>query len=1047
MKTFRKDVLREVKKSKGRFISIMLIVAIGVAFYTGVTTSAPVMRNNVDRYYDETNFRDFSLVSTMGFTDEDLVALRALEQVAGVYGSKSLDAMSKVGTRELEFKVESLPLDTSADNPDYINQYRLLDGRLPQSNDEAVVKVSSMMESLYAIGDEITLYLPKDDLSEQLTTTTFTVVGLVESPNSISYELGSTKLGDGRLDGVVGILDSNFTMEVYTETLVTIEGAKAYNSFDQAYLDFVSPMESVLDTFGSERAQIRFDEIKDEAYAKIQEGEDLYLENKALFEEGIASGKAELATQQQNLTNTLAMLEQQLSDAKTQFATAQTQLEQGLVTIDAALASVAQERANFLAGLPKLQANVATLQTQIASLDAQIAQTSDQATLEGLQAQRATLATQLTQLETTIAQTPAALDATEKNLNEQRAQMDTQKVSLAEKEQQTYAAIQSGKSQVVAGQIALDEARSVLLEQEQEGLIELKKASNELANAKAQLEALEEPSWYILSREKNYSFVDYRMATNQMESIAKVFPLFFILVAALVCLTTMTRMVDEQRGYIGTLKGLGYGKVAIASKYLIYAACASFLGSILGCVVGMNLFPYVIYNAWGMMYTLPSIVMTYDLQIAIVATIFFTFAIGGTTLYASYATLVETPATLMRPKAPTVGKRILLERIGFIWKRLSFTEKVTARNIFRYKKRFFMSVIGIAGCFALLLAGFGIRDSISGIVEKQFGVIQKYDGDVSIDSDATSKEIQTLYSQIAGLDGVEHSNLATIVQTNVVLNQKDSMVDLISLDSSFDYHMYFELADVQTKKLLTLQQDGVLISEKMAKTLGVKAGDQFSFEVDSKSYTVNISGVFVNYINHFMVMSDAYYEQIFNQIPDKTAILLNVSDPQLETALAEQINGLDQVSSVSFYSSIADSFNQTIESLNIVVLVLILSAGLLAFVVLYNLTNVNISERMREIATIKVLGFYDREVESYVYRENIVLTIIGSFAGVFLGVLMHRFIMSIVEQDSVIFDKQIQWMSYFYSFVITMFFSIMVNLSMRKALKEIEMVESLKSVE
>lgn len=1048
MKAYSKDIVKEIKKSKGRFVSILLIVAIGVAFFTGITTAAPIMRENVDRYYDITNYRDLELLSTFGFEEKDLTDIRKLDYVSGAYGQKVIDVYAKNKDTRYTIRVNAIPSNLSQENQNYIDQYRVIEGRLPQNKDEAVLKVDSFGNKPYVIGEVVTLYLEDDEINDTLSNTTYTIVGYVESPNLLNVELGTSNLGNGSIHAILGIYEDNFSTDYYTGILVRLFDTTIFDSFSQEYLDFVGSAQEKIKDVGQVNAAHRFEKIKNDAQLKLAEAELLYIENKQIFDDGIALGKTEIANQQATLNQGLAALQEGRASALLAIDNGILQIDQALLAITTSYQTVLAQEVQFTKDKIVYEQQITTLNVEVVNLQNQLTNATDPSIITNLQlsiTQKQQAITQiqtlLTNTQNTIAQTKIQVESTKNGYDKEREKLLASKSQLEE----TFSVRQQ---ELYVGQRLLNDAQAKILAQEQEGLLELKKASNEIDNAKSALSNLEAPEWFVLTRDQNYSYVDYHSATQQMDSIAKVFPLFFILVAALVCLTTMTRMVDEQRGYIGTLKALGYSNGVIVLKYMLYAALAGILGSILGASIGMNVFPVVVYNAWGMMYTLPSITLTYDLQLAFTAMIFFTTIIVLSTLFASISSLREEPASLMRPKAPSKGKRILLERVGFVWKRLTFSDKVTARNIFRYKKRFFMSILGIAGCFALLLAGFGIRDSISGLVEKQFMGIQTYEGEITLQEKLTNLEKNTLYEELSILEGILDTTLVTTQQAITSVGAKDQSIGLFSFSNHVQIQNYFNLQSTSTRQSLVISDSGVLISEKLAKLLEVNAGDTMSFNVKDSQYTVTIAGVFTNYVNHYMLFSDSYYEEIFKQIPSQQTILFN---SELGTAVEEKItsavNLVDEVSSISFYSKLANSFDSMLESLNIIVLVLIISAGLLAFVVLYNLTTVNVSERMREIATIKVLGFYNKEVETYVFKENIILTIIGSFVGMILGIILHQFIMNIVEQDTIIFDKVINVPSYLLSFVITLFFAFLVNVSMKKTLHRIAMVESLKSVE
>ena len=512
----------------------------------------------------------------------------------------------------------------------------------------------------------------------------------------------------------------------------------------------------------------------------------------------------------------------------------------------------------------------------------------------------------------------------------------------------------------------------------------------------------------------------------------------------------MTRMVDEQRSTIGTLKALGYSKVTIASKYIIYAAIASIAGSIVGFSIGMYVFPMVIFNAYGIMYSLPSFEFKFDIYLALSTTALVVLITTSATLFACYKELIETPSLLMRPKAPKNGKRIFLERITFLWKRLSFTEKLTARNIFRYKKRFFMTVIGISGCTALIIAGFGIKDSIKAIVNVQFGEIIKHDLNISLDKKSSIEDKDNIFNKYKEDSRV--SSIMSISQYNgkVTVNGEDKQITLTVPSDIEEYKDFLIFRNRINKKEVLLENKGALLSEKLARDLNVKVGDTILVDNgDSSKKEVLVTGTTETYLGHYVYMSEDYYREVFGDEAVYNTLIAKLQDTSkdAEDKLGADLVDEGIVKSISFYTGTIESFNDTVSSLNFVVIVLIVSAGALAFVVLYNLTNVNISERLREIATIKVLGFYDKEVSAYVYRENIILTIIGSLVGLGLGTALHRFIMVTVELESVMFGRTISFTSYLAAFLITLAFAVFVNLAMYYKLKNIPMVESLKSVE
>jgi putative ABC transport system permease protein len=535
-----------------------------------------------------------------------------------------------------------------------------------------------------------------------------------------------------------------------------------------------------------------------------------------------------------------------------------------------------------------------------------------------------------------------------------------------------------------------------------------------------------------------------------MNAIAGVFPVFFFLVAALVCLTTMTRMVDEQRIYIGTYKALGYSKSTIASKYLLYAAFASISGSIFGFTLGFKIFPTVIFNAYRIMYTLPDVVTAFNTFYAVAST---AAAVIVTTLaawFACYNELKAEPATLMRLKAPKSGKRILMERIKFLWSRFNFIQKITARNLFRYKKRFFMTVIGIGGCTALLLTGFGLKDSIMSIVTKQFEELYQYDMTMSIKENLSIDKALELNKFISKEGRISDYMLIKQQNIDVGSDKKEKSVSLIVPESTEEMEKFITFRERTTGINVPFEKDGVILTEKLSKQLQVGVGDDIYIkDGDGKRINIKVRGITENYISHYVYMPPSLYESLYNEKLEYQQILAKTTDTtkEFENKLSTDMLKNSSIRSVGFTTGISNDFEDIIGSLNYVVLVLIFSAGALAFVVLYNLTNINVMERIREIATIKLLGFYDNEVSAYVYRENIFLTLFGIIFGLVLGVLLHKFIIVTAEVDYIMFGREIKPMSYIYSSILTMFFSGLVNFVMYFRLKKISMVESLKSVD
>ena len=602
--------------------------------------------------------------------------------------------------------------------------------------------------------------------------------------------------------------------------------------------------------------------------------------------------------------------------------------------------------------------------------------------------------------------------------------------------------------QIADGEAQLNSAITEGTKKLNDALEELNLSKAKLADAKKKIDDLAEGKWTILDRKSHYASVTFKNTVKQMEAISRVFPAFFILVAALVCLTTMTRLVEEQRNEIGTLRALGYTKWQCTLKYLFYAISATLIGIVVGSILGLSSFPLIIYHAWRMMYILPPIRFVVPSGLISLTAIVFIFAMSIATWFACKADTQDVPSQLMRPKAPPMGKKTFLENIPLIWNHLSFTDKVTMRNIFRYKKRFFMTIVGVAGCTALMLIGFGIRDSILNMVDINFKDIIQYDGMVSFEDDASEQVKAEALKEIKSTENVIDAHIGFVYTSKTYDDKVDETASVHVFDSK-EINREFNLRTRIGHKPISLTDDGVIINEKLAENLGVHVGNKITIEdADGNPHQVKVSGITEMYINHFVIMSRQYYKEVFGKEAVSNIIYLSTTgDDAAQKLLANDISTMQGVEGVSLYSGQLDNFNSMVKGLNGIIWVLIISSMLLAFVVLSNLITVNISERQREIATLKVLGFRRAEVKKYIFKENNLLAGIGGIVGIPVGIALHRYIMRTVEMDYLMFGRNIEWISFFYAFVLTILFSVIVNRMMTKRLNDIRMVESLKSVE
>ena len=896
-----KDFIRNIKESLGRFFAIMAIVAIGVAFFAGVTASSGDMKHSSDSYYDEYNMNDIRILSSIGFTSQDIEAVSKVYGVKAVYKTNTHDVLVDYDGRENVAHISGVPVGKASDDDSYINQLRIKEGRLPQNDKECVVKYEDTRKSMQ-VGDVISFKSgTEDDINDTFKDTEYTVVGIVYTPCYVSYDLGSSGIGNGHINYCIYVGDDEFKNNYYTECYAVIDGAKDMDTYSDEYKKLIDKYADDIKAISKERLDIRKQTVIDEyTRAKADKKEEL------------------LETIKKNVED-----------------------------------SITEQYQAYYPGM------------DVSSMIA-----------------------------------PYVKTAYEKAV----AQFDFDAVN-AEYD---------------------------------------KKMNETLADSDSW-------EWYVLTRESSYSFRDYESSANRMKAIATVFPLFFIIVAGLVCLTTMTRMVEEERGLIGTYKALGYGKATIALKYVIYAFLASLTGAVIGCAAGLRLFPYIIYESWNIIYQMPAIKYASHTILSVVAVASLILVTLIATLYSCYNELSEVPSALMRPKAPKNGKKILLEHT-FIWKHLSFTKKVTMRNIFLYKKRFFMTVIGIAGCGALITAGFGIKDSVQSIIDNQYGQIIHYDNILVFNKNADSDARNNLSDKISSDEYYKSSlmDYAYTAEVKIPGSADDYSTEITVVNDTSAYMDYVTFRTRRSKKTIELDDSGVIISEKLAKDLNVKEGDNVLIhDEDNKQATVKVSGVMEMYINNYIFMTSEYYSQVFGYTPDNNRILgiLTSDGDDIQSVIGDRYLTDNNVKSLTFVKANITRFENMIQSLDLVTWVLIISAGMLAFVVLYNLTNVNISERIREIATIKVLGFYDREVGEYVYRENIILTLIGGVFGLLLGMALHAYIMTTIKLDGVMFGTKINISSFLISYGITILFSLLINIFMYPSLKKIPMVESLKSVE
>ncbi len=997
MKTLTKICFLSIKKTIKRFISILMIVLLGVGFFAGIKATSPDMQNTANKLFDKYNLYDIFIASDWGLTEDDITYLS--DQGYNIEPSYSLDAIVKIDN-EYAVKVMSYNKDNKMNKP------IIIDGRLPENNSECVVDSGKYHDKL-AIGETITV--ETDDLKEK----ELTIVGTVNSPLYISRERGSTKLLSGTISFYIYTYYDNFNIDYYTEAYVDV--SDNMNRFSSKYDSLIDDNVYDLEGISNYLQDRRYKDEKEDAQNTLNEKIQEYNDSKKEAEDKISDAEKKITSASKTIQNS----ETALNNAKNEMSSKQKEAQDNIDALNASKVTYTAQLNEVNTSIGPLETNKANVQ---ALIDAGVDVESNTAILNTINEQLEGLYGTKTSLEGAINTINNSINQINNAINDALKQ-----ISDAEKE------ISNGKKKLATAKKELADAKVKMEE-------ELDDAQKKIDDAQKDIDELEKPEWYVLDLSSNIGFNQYKSDSERIKKIAQIFPLVFYVVAVLICLTSMTRMIEEERSELGTLKSLGYNDSSIMFKYMLYAITATLFGSAIGLTIGCYLLPKVIFNMYSMMYTLGDLVVTFNVEYSLMGTLIALFCIVTSTFYAVRKSLKEVPAELMRPKSPAAGKRVLLERITFIWKRLSFTRKVTVRNVFRYKKRFLMTIIGIAGCTGLILAGFGLQDCITNMVPNQYESIFKYQVEVTLDSDKSYAEKMNDVKSIANLEDVKDYLIVEKESIDIDNYTTDQTVTLIVPFG--DISNYITLQNRKSKEQYTLGNK-LIVSEKLANLLDLKVNDELDIS-GNKEYKSSVGAITENYIMHYIYMSkDKYNSDEFNTI----FLLTNEMNSEEEKEFSNILKNYDSVSSLAFLSSSKNIFNSTMDNFKAVVVVLIVCAGLLAFAVLYNLASINISERKRELASIKVLGFYDFEVFRYINRENFILTFIGILLGLGLGNVLTGYIIKSCELDITMFDPIISWDSYIYSILITVAFTILVDITTYFALKKIKMVESLKSVE
>lgn len=1036
----RKDLFREIKKTKSRFISIVLLVVLAVSFLYGLRISAPDMHASMDAYLDEQGMFDIQVLSTLGLTEDDVLVIADAEGIAKAEGSYTVDAIASTGDATMVVKGISI-------SDQEINAPYLTEGRMPKTLSECLVEKKFATNTGVKVGDTITLDCGTGSFEDALAVTEFTVVGIAENPLYTSIPRGTSTLGNGSVGAIVMLHPEAYALDYYTEINAIVEDSVALNAYGDEYETLVDASLTAIEAIQPHREKARTDEIIGEARDELDDGWKEYYD-------GEAEARRELNSAKEELDDAAAEIEKNkksIQDGLVAVENGYKELDNAAAEMESQRKALAKGWEEYELGLEEYKAGLLQWQQGAAALEAARQQLLDKGMTEAMA--DAALADSYSKLNASKAEldavkaeldaTPVKLEQGEKELNDAAAQIEGQRTELKELE----AELLKGEQELLLGEEEYREGLSLYYSGKAEAEAELAEARADLNEAEEEIADIETAEWYVLDRGSNMGFAGYEQDAERMDRLSDVIPIVFFLVAALVCLTGMTRMVEEQRIQIGSLKAMGYSKWSIAEKYVGYGLLASLIGSFFGLLLGATVLPYIIASCWKVMYSYPGVVLTFEWSGAFLCIGFAVGCCAVAALAAVLTSLRECPAALMRPKAPKPGKRVLLERIPFIWKHLSFTRKVAFRNLFRYKKRFWMTVIGIAGCTGLILTGFGLYNSITDIIDLQFSEVSPYSAVVYTDEDITETETDELYSAIMEEDIVDafvpcYLNTVTLESDAYTLDG-----NLLAAEDSSMLDGFWYFRERKTDALLEIGEDSVLLSEKTAELLDLSVGDSITVVSDDRRGEMVVGGIMENYVNHYVFTTKDYCNETLGFYPKSSQILLKYDEDADWQSMGSRLLTLDQVTGIYYQNEAKDVVRNQLKGVYPAVVIIIIAAGALAFVVLFNLSDINLTERRRELATLRVLGFRDKEMRDYVFRENVILTFFGIVLGLVFGVYFHAFVMSTVEVDLVMFGREIHFLSYVFSVLMTLFFAAVVNRIAGRALMKIDMVESMKSVE
>ena len=1072
----RKNLRQSIVKSFGRYIAIATIIALGAGVFVGLLMTKTDMVATGQVFMDQQSMFDLRAVSNYGWTEEYVEEFAALEGVVAAEGVYYIDLIASAGdgAEDSVYRFYSLPKS--------VNQVALRGGRMPEADNECLADGFRNDDSV--LGKTVTISLDNDpDSLDTMLYKTFTVVGYVATPLYMDMNRGTTSVGSGSIANYYFVPEGALDIEYYMEIDLKLQGQ--YDIYTEEYNDFLDTSADRLEAEAQELSERRFLDIKAEAEEEYNDGYQEYLDGVKEYEEAKADAEKELADAEQELKDA----EQELKDSRQELIDGEKEIEDGREQIEVARGQIATAKEQLAAqkaeALPQLEAAEQQLDAQKAALEPsyQQAVTAKPALEETAGALQEAInnidpddpeqSERLTELQGNLQAIQGQLDLVNQaidGMNQIQAgyqQLEAQRKQLTDAEAQLFAAEQEmwaneikldaayeslmvgwgkwheGEAELADGWKEYEEAKADAEKELADAEAELADAKEELDDARDEIDSMDEPDLIFLDRNSNVGYSNLDSSSDIVAGVSRVFPVFFLLIAALVCITTMTRMIDEERTQIGTLKALGYTNREIMGKYLFYSGSGAVLGCGLGILAGCTVFPQIIWKAYCiMLHIQPDVVLTVNWPLALAVLVVYTVVMLYVTWSCCRRTLEEEPAELIRPKAPDAGKKILLEYLPF-WKKISFLNKVTIRNIFRYRQRLAMMLVGIGGCTALLLTGFGLRDSITNVASYQFENVTKYDISVYFREEPTEKQ-QAKFQKVVQ-DKAE--DFMFYHQSSVELEFDDRTKEIYLISGDEHLRSFLNLHKGDDPVSLPGRNE-VVLSAGVAENLGIEKGDIILLrDADLQSMELTVSGIYDNHVYNYAIVSPDTIEEKWGSAPELQMAFVTMNEGEDGHALSAAISDLSYVMNVSVSDDMAEMVNGMMDALDMVVWVIVFCAGLLAVTVLYNLTNININERIREIATIKVLGFNASETAAYVFKENLALTVVGTALGLLFGKLLLMFVMSQIKIDMVWFKVLTEPKSYVWSAVLTLLSAVVVDFIFYFKLEKINMAEALKSVE